>query len=404
MLNPSSYGFDSDAEGWQHFEEIGIADMAFTSTHSAYPDETERKTWTSRKGQMFSGNHPNFRKAVGDQGGPWFMEKEESLRTLASGTATNSLRGTSRGSIMIDGYSPLVSAARPVTVTMPSRSAMIGMGTTAIARTEPTNPAFSGATALGELRAGLPSAVGGEFFKQKVGKARASGSEYLNVEFGWKPLISDVKKLATAITDSDKILSDYAKGSGQKIRRRYVVSEEQNAGGGAVRCVLGPNPNSIVAPSAPGGVASWKTTKRIWFSGCYRYHFPGPGTQAGDKIRNLASSARKLYGIEITPEVLWNLSPWSWAADWFANTGDVMHNISAFGRDGLVMQYGYIMCETTSETVVTCQSQFGSLTRVDRVSRKVRYAASPYGFAVSWDGLSPKQLAIAGALGLSKTK
>jgi len=107
--------------------------------------------------------------------------------------------------------------------------------------------------------------------------------------------------------------------------------------------------------------------------------------------------------MEITPEVLWNLAPWSWAADWFGNIGDVMHNVSALGRDGLVMEYGYVMNERKTDASYVCRSRLGTYTRdVTTVDRRRWAAISPYGFSVSWDGLTPKQLAVVTALGLTR--
>jgi len=116
-----------------------------------------------------------------------------------------------------------------------------------------------------------------------------------------------------------------------------------------------------------------------------------------------------LLGWKVTPETLWNIAPWSWAVDWFTNTGDVMTNISNLGKDGLVLQYGYSMSHRLREARgVGVFRERGSsnditLSRTWLSEWKQRMPATPYGFGVDLGGLTPKQIAIVAALGLSKT-
>jgi hypothetical protein len=118
--------------------------------------------------------------------------------------------------------------------------------------------------------------------------------------------------------------------------------------------------------------------------------------------------AKKIFGLQLTPETIWNLAPWSWAVDWFTNVGDVIANLSDWINDGLVMQYGYMMEYKYSKITYTPvgPSMFRSGNRPTQVSlvseTKTRRRASPFGFGLTWNGLSPKQLAIAASLGITK--
>jgi len=122
-----------------------------------------------------------------------------------------------------------------------------------------------------------------------------------------------------------------------------------------------------------------------------------------------ALEARKLTGLSLDPDTLWNLAPWSWAVDWFSNTGDVISNLTDRGLYGLVMRYGYVMEHTiTTDTYTlvqpsspTAKKMLGSPLRVI-TETKQRRGANPYGFGVSWDGLSPFQGSILAALGISR--
>jgi hypothetical protein len=118
------------------------------------------------------------------------------------------------------------------------------------------------------------------------------------------------------------------------------------------------------------------------------------------------SQASKILGVRLTPDTVWNLNPWTWAADWFANTGDLMTNVSNLGTDGLVLQYGYQMAE---ETLLTSKAAaFEGSDGIYSTSRDIthkrckRIAAKPYGFDAELNTLTSRQLAIIAALGLSQ--
>jgi hypothetical protein len=115
-------------------------------------------------------------------------------------------------------------------------------------------------------------------------------------------------------------------------------------------------------------------------------------------------------GTRITPELIWELTPWSWAVDWFTNAGDVIHNISQLGSDGLVMQYGYAMRHMRVHEYHRGHYSFSDSvgTHVGTVAREIgsewkqRVAAHPYGFGIDDTSLSARQTAILAALGLTR--
>nr|UJQ85833.1 MAG: hypothetical protein 1 [Leviviridae sp.] len=278
----------------------------------------------------------------------------------------------------------------------PSNSELDALGTTAVARTEPTNPAFDLATFLGELRAeGLPNTPGLSVM-ERTRAAKAAGGEYLNVEFGWLPLVRGVRDFATTVQHADEIITRHQQNANRVIQRKYEWPEVVTSRADATSFSMTPAWGFFT-----GGGLHQRSWSRQWFEAEYMFYLP-TGNSLNAKIKRYGSYARKLLGVDLTPEVLWNLSPWSWAADWFANTGDVMHNISALGPDGVVMQHGYVMSHTGLETVSTGAYRGAWQSSVRTVEAKLRRTAFPYGFGLSYDGLSPKQKAILFALGLSK--
>jgi hypothetical protein len=151
-----------------------------------------------------------------------------------------------------------------------------------------------------------------------------------------------------------------------------------------------------------------RTWKQVWFSGAFTYHLP-TGYRSRNALERYGTQAGSLVGLDLSPETLWNLAPWSWAIDWFSNAGDVISNLSDWATDGLVLRYGYVM-EHSFATDLYYMVGRGRLRQplvhvspiAACVESKRREVATPFGFGLSWSGLSPRQLSIAAALGLSR--
>jgi len=161
--------------------------------------------------------------------------------------------------------------------------------------------------------------------------------------------------------------------------------------------------------ATPSGdvVLTRNVSRNQWFSGAFTYGLP-KGDSALSGLHRHYLEAGKLLGTSLTPETLWELSPWSWAVDWFSNTGDVISNLSDWALYGLVMQYGYIMEHTiVSDTYTTTPTGIKgvkSSTPLTFVTEtKTRKRANPFGFGVAWNGLNPIQLGILAALGITRS-
>jgi hypothetical protein len=294
---------------------------------------------------------------------------------------------------------------------------LAALGTKAIALTIPTNPNVNLAAAMGELRndglAAVPSkALAHAMLKRYrlAGKAASVGSEYLNVVFGWKPFLKDVKDLGQSIRDSKTILEQFARDSGKPIRRRFNFPDVTNKtittlGSGSIRPAFAP---FWYSDSSSVLVKERSEKIRTWFSGCYTYYLD-PGEHARGKLMRAEQLANKLYGTRINPEVIWELAPWSWAVDWAVNIGDIMTNVSALQHDSLVIRWAYVMREhRITDTYSLWGPTFktglkGPYSQSFTTIRKRRLKATPYGFGLSFDGFSTQQLAILAALGISRS-
>jgi len=201
--------------------------------------------------------------------------------------------------------------------------------------------------------------------------------------------------------------------SGRVVRRRYSfppissIDETVTEGLSAAK-VAGSDRSSLYndAELFKGRVTRIReTTKAQWFSGAFTYHLP----DYGSGLLGQARQANQLLGLSVTPEVMWNLTPWSWAVDWFSNVGDVIHNVQQMASNGLVLRYGYIMEHSiVSDTYMfsgpTGFKSSGVNPLVVKVvtETKLRRKATPFGFGLSLGGLSFAQKAILAALGMSR--
>jgi hypothetical protein len=286
-------------------------------------------------------------------------------------------------------------------------------GAEAISIVDPMNPNAVTGTALGEiLRDGKVPVPGIELWRQRTLNAKSAGSEYLNAVFGWLPLLSDVMDTAKSVRDAGTIIENYRSASGTNVQREFEfphenVESETVIGTSQAEAYYDGNIPEFNNGASPV-TRRRKESKRRWFSGEFTYH-AAEGNSL-DQILRARSEAEKLFGTTITPDLLWELTPWSWAIDWFSNASNVVHNIGAFLQAGLVMRYGYIMEETTitdtyEQPSVCLMGASGGLPPSSvTYTVKRRKDANPFGFGVGWEGLSPTQLAITAALGITRMR
>jgi hypothetical protein len=366
-----------------------------------------------------SENHPGWarrktREAVGDIGGNFYTSKRsaECSNVRASLNGTEFVGGFLERTVNYSGYFlPLPTMPAWPPDASSSDGALSAYGTKAVAECKPTNALVDLASTLAELvKDGAPNKIGAELWKSTAARARqALGHEYLNYEFGWKPLIGDVRNTALAIMQADAAMRQYQRDAGKLVRRRFdfpsIETEDVAVVADRTNAVTGMSASAIMTtPSLQGRVLRVrKTYVRRWFSGAFTYHLPylGAGGQTFQK-------ASHIYGLDLKPETLWNLAPWSWAVDWFVPVGDLIGNLQDWASDGLVLRYGYIMEHSLVRDTYTFDGPTGFVgsARPSTYSLtfevKKRRRANPFGFGLTWSGLSPRQLAIAAALGISR--
>jgi len=287
----------------------------------------------------------------------------------------------------------------------------------AIERTIPTSPVANLSQGVAEIiREGIPKMVGHTLTHGKDNLRKAIGGEFLNWEFGWKPIIGDLKAIARVVIEHDELLNQLERNSGRNVRRRHkfeplidVTSNQQTVSALLYAQGLGPVMANAVSH---GGTKLTQVDRRetnIWYSGAYTYYLQPRSKEKKAQADRIAAQAQYLLGLDLTAEVVWELAPWSWLSDWYANIGTNLTNASRFQEDSLVQRYGYLMVKTITESTrvvtgaATWATPIPSASLTTRTTVMSRKKATPYGFALNPTSFTGRQWAILGALGLTKS-
>jgi hypothetical protein len=249
---------------------------------------------------------------------------------------------------------------------------------------------------------------------------------YLNHEFGWAPFIGDLWQLFWLYWDVNKYIAQVIDQNNTWMRRSRVLEETETI------TELFTGPGSATMPSSSDfrlsgilkdfsfngvttkgscTVAEHKTV-RVWAVGSFKYYRPEFDVSLVES--NFPDSAwatvqrlMTIYGLRINPTVLWKITPWTWAVDWFTQVGKFIEHHDEFITDGIVSRYLYIMKSinryVTKTSVMNAWSGPRTYQWVRTLETKQRKVAdSPYGFDLTWNNLSLRQWAILGAIGITR--
>ena len=256
---------------------------------------------------------------------------------------------------------------------------------------------------------------------------RAAGSDYLNVAFGWLPLVNDIRGTVETLLKLHMLLlgsDEYRRARGGDLGTWARMAETTSDRGIRFGSPLAAGTSSPYFKDyqntgspllSPGSIPS---TDGKWSRSCFiqadfrftaKYH---RGAKPNAMHMRYIQLATELLGLELTPAVLWELTPWTWLLDWASNLGSLAANISMLDWSNILLDYAYLtfVVKTTSAVTWSGPKTLSNGVKLSHsyiansytVEEKIREQASPFGFSVSWDGLSPFQLSILAALGMSR--
>jgi len=247
------------------------------------------------------------------------------------------------------------------------------------------------------------------FGRNPRGYAKNAADHWLNTQFGWLPFISDLRKFYRAWKVMDTWYNNLVRNNGQWVKRGGIVKKDTSVtevasyGSALITPALLNftywNPNY---PDKGKSRITRVTSQKAWFEARYRYYVP--------EIESVVWKRKALlhlFGVDLNPATVWELIPWSWLIDWFANVGDLLNaksNTSLFNN--LATEAAYMM--GTTEELVRHDAHFNflggpmHLTWETNLVRKVRKLGGKFGFDLSDASITARQWSILGALGISR--
>lgn len=148
--------------------------------------------------------------------------------------------------------------------------------------------------------------------------AKKLAADNISVQFGWKPLLADLKRLALFTDSVNRRKKEFERlHDGMGLKRRVTLESRKEVYDLPIQTAL---INGLVWWEVGGGKVT--STFRRWATVRYIPTGGSPLPTMDDDIR------RMLTGL--TPGALasniWEAIPWSWLADYFTNIGDLCAN------------------------------------------------------------------------------
>lgn len=241
--------------------------------------------------------------------------------------------------------------------------------------------------------------------------------EFLNVQFGWKPFVQDIVSMLDVVLNLEEHIQNTTRKNNAWQRRSWAEEVVESSGlvhseGGLASARFGPylGPNYIKDWSTNYTVYK-ESLVEVWYEGVFKYYRPefDAGLSSGYPEVRRARQTLSLLGGNITPTVLYKVTPWTWLADWFVNIGDNLQLLEDLTSGAVAAKYMYVMRRSYDRYryVTSSQSHDGKYVSVEAtrsLERKQRVqCAGQFRFSLQPTALSGMQYAILAALGLSRT-
>lgn len=251
---------------------------------------------------------------------------------------------------------------------------------------------------------------------------KSAAENFLNHEFGWVPFLSDLWDLYDTYNRSNEFISQLSRDNGSWVRKRAVLKSETTQRHVGRRYSAGVEPfgfqiQGLCNDFVVDGITckgyfdlTEVVTTKVWATGHFKFYRPefDSNDPAFGGLLETGQRLMTLYGLRITPSLLYKITPWSWTVDWFTSFGKYIDRMDDFIVDGIVSRDLCIMMSTKREMTKTSVINFAGGKRTftwrRNVSMKVRKVAdSPYGFDATWNNISVRQAAILASIGITRS-
>lgn len=255
-----------------------------------------------------------------------------------------------------------------------------------------------------------------------VMQPKSAANHFLNHNFGWVPFINDLYKFFDVYQNSEKYIQDAIRNNGMLVRRRRVLRDSFNETVVSKMDTYDMEPilhglyPGLFMPQVVNGNTVYGRSEvkiidndKIWAEGVFTQYRPefDPDLLTFPSEWSNIKRLLTLYGARINPAVVWRITPWTWLIDWFFGVGRNIEIATSTIEDSVCARYAYLMRHRDRKVVQNNTVYFASgavnVSWSRQLETKQRQSMlSPYGFRVAWDSLSPKQLAILGAIGITR--
>lgn len=300
-------------------------------------------------------------------------------------------------------------------------------------KTKPRLAQVSGAQFIAELR-DLPRMLEstanllhnswrsfGGGYSSVVMHPKSVADNFLNHEFGWAPFLGDIRSFVDTFQRQNDHISNLVRDNGKWVRRKAVLKHDRTESLVGRLYVPGVEPfgfqvqgcctdMTVDGVTCKGYMEIREVVEtKTWAVGTFTYYRPEFDVNNAGFASHFTTLQRlmTLYGLRINPSVVYKVTPWTWAIDWASSMGSHLERLNDYVSDGIVSRGLCIMQSMERYREKTSVVNFASGARVFKwrryfATKARKMADSPYGFNRPWNELSPRQLAILGAVGISR--
>jgi len=252
-----------------------------------------------------------------------------------------------------------------------------------------------------------------------------AGSEALNIMFGWTPLIQEFANVLQIGMTLERVIYYESfrrkrQWDGPTFNSEVTSTRSVNYIGSPWGASTLPLSGEVVGPASGPGITYQEqrfTVAREDYHFSSKYTGLAKASRRANSFSDQAMDVSKRLGLVDDPELIWDLTPYSWLVDWFTTMGESMHNARTYApvsgkytvdyayltTKHLVTVDGYLLRHTGYGSDVKSHSLTSSHSNLTCIS-KWRSRATPFGFGTQLGSLSAGQFAILVALGLAKTR
>lgn len=241
--------------------------------------------------------------------------------------------------------------------------------------------------------------------------------QFVGTQFGWIPFVGIVNDLIDTTINYDRYLDDLITRNGSWQQREFSEDELESSTEMYSTSSQGLSVSSYSSPSlgatylARSSIKVYReTVTRIWYEGSFRFYYPEFNKIPPSLLTSMVQLKRvlRLYGLYVSPSLIYRVTPWTWLVDWFAGIGNNISALEDLVTERVVSRYIYLMRHTYDRykyvlTWTTNDGQQLSFETYDSVDCKRRLGSeSNFGFSTAPSGLTAMQQAILAALGISR--